>query len=176
VLEAVNFNSPKQTVVAGDVAAIERFAALAAADRGLGVKAIKLPVSGAFHSPIMKPAAEGFTEALGDYSFCAPSIPVYLNVTGGSYEGYAAATVGSASAKIKALMVCQLQSPVQWQAIVEAMAADGIGAIIEIGPGKTLSGLVKKITPEIATAHVEDAESLAEVVERVKGGELWTCC
>jgi len=169
VLEAVNYNSPLQTVVAGDAHAVERFASLASADRGLGVKAIPLPVSGAFHSPLMKPAADAFTEELKKYSFAEPSLPVYLNVTGGSYEEYSIAAVGTTNAKIKAIMVCQIHNPVFWQQTIEAMKADGIGTVIEVGPGKVLTGLVKKTAPETAALHVEDAESLSEAIKSVNG-------
>ena len=170
VLEAVNFNSPTQTVVAGDVIAVERFSALAAEDRGFGVKAIKLTVSGAFHSSLMKPAAERLAEALKDFDFKDPSLPVYLNVTGGPYEDYEKIAIGSANAKVKAIMVCQMQSPVYWQQTIEAMASAGIETIIEVGPGKTLTGLVKKINPELVALHVEDAESMNETVDYMKGG------
>jgi len=170
ILEAVNFNSPTQTVVAGDVIAVERFSALAAEDRALGVKAITLTVSGAFHSTLMKPAAERLAEALREFDFKDPSIPVYLNVTGGLYEEYEKIAIGSVNAKVRAIMVCQMQSPVYWQQTVEAMAAAGIETIIEVGPGKTLTGLVKKINPELVALHVEDAESLNEAVDHLKGG------
>lgn len=168
VLEAVNFNSPMQTVVAGDKVAIERFVTLAAEDRSLGVKAIPLSVSGAFHSQLMRPAAEGLIEALADYSFYEPSLPLYLNVTGGTYEEYSEAAVGKVNAKVKALMVCQINSPVYWQTIIETMVADGIEAIVEVGPGKTLTGLVKKIAPEITAMNVEDAISLAAAADYLK--------
>jgi len=170
VLEAVNYNSPLQTVVAGDARAVERFASLAAADRGLGVKAIPLPVSGAFHSPLMKAAADAFAEELEKYSFSEPALPVYLNVTGGPYEEYSAAAVGTTNAKIKAIMVCQIYNPVFWQQTIEAMKEDGIRTVIEAGPGKTLTGFVKKTAPEMAALHAEDAESLAKTINSVKGG------
>ena len=170
VLEAVNYNSPQQTVVAGDSSAVERFISLAAGDRSLGVKAIPLSVSGAFHSPLMKPAGEGLTEVLRDFSFSEPSLPVYLNVTGGAYEDYAEIAVGSLNSKVKAIMVCQIQSPVFWQHTIESIVSNGIETIVEIGPGKTLSGLIKKIAPEITALHVEDAESLRETAARFKGG------
>jgi len=165
VLEAVNFNSPQQTVVAGDAAAVERFADLAKEDRSLGVKAIPLAVSGAFHSPIMRPAAEGLAEALKDYSFNVPTLSVYLNATGETYESFG---MGEAAAKARAVMARQIQSPVYWQKTIEAMAGAGIEMIIEVGPGKTLSGLVRKTAPGITTLHVEDAESLAETVKHIK--------
>ena len=170
VLEAVNFNSPGQTVVAGDMTAVERFAALAKEDRSLGVKAIPLPVSGAFHSPLMKPAAEGLAEALEEFTFGPPKCNVYLNVTGGLFEDFSCdccCCEGASSdpdKKAKANFVCQIQSPVQWQKIIEAMKDAGIEAIVEVGPGKTLSGLAKKIAPELLVLNVEDAESLAAAV------------
>jgi len=187
VLEAVNFNGPGQTVVAGDMAAVERFAALAKEDRGLGVKAIPLPVSGAFHSPLMKPAAERLAEVLKVFSFNAPKLAVYLNVTGGKFEDFEdkdfeesvssvianreiceADSGGKQSSeidsKVKSIMVRQIQNPVQWQKTIEAMKDAGIEAIVEAGPGKTLSGLAKKIAPELLVLNVEDAESLAAAV------------
>jgi len=169
ILEAVNYNSPLQTVVAGDAAAVDRFAKMAAEDRSHGVKAIPLPVSGAFHSPLMRPAAEGLTEALNGFSFSAPALSVYLNATGGTYEDYASVAVGSTNSKVKALMVCQIQSPVFWQKIIESMAEDGIETIIEAGPGKTLSGLVKKTAPDIAALHVEDRETLTATAAYIEG-------
>ena len=169
VLEAVNFNSPQQTVVAGDAAAVGRFTALAAGDRSLGVKAIPLSVSGAFHSPLMMPASDGLMEALKEFMFSEPSHPVYLNVTGGTYEDYAAVAVGSTGSKVKALMVCQMHSPVYWQQTIESMVAAGIEIFVEAGPGKTLSGLIKKIAPEVTTLHVEDMDSLAETAAHIKG-------
>ncbi|MDR3364434.1 MAG: ACP S-malonyltransferase [Clostridiales Family XIII bacterium] len=189
ILEAVNFNSPQQTVVAGDAEAVARFSGLAKAGRSLGVKAIPLPVSGAFHSPLMRPAAEGLAEALKAYAFAPPSLKVYLNVTGGLFEDCPGAEMPASStddvpgedrsaadaagnadadAKAKAVMLRQIQSPVQWQATIEAMAAAGIETIVEAGPGKTLSGLVKKTAPEIQTLHVEDAESLEEAAGQLR--------
>ena len=169
ILEAVNFNSPQQTVVAGDASAIERFAALAKEDRSLGVKAIPLSVSGAFHSPLMRPAAEGLAEALGEYAFGKPARAVYLNSTGGLFDEYDddSGSPDDAGAKARAIMVRQIQNPVYWQTIIEAMAGEGIEAIIEVGPGKTLTGLTKKIAPEITALHVEDEESLNETVSRL---------
>jgi [acyl-carrier-protein] S-malonyltransferase len=210
ILEAVNFNSPQQTVVAGDAAAVERFAAIAKEDRSLGVKAVPLPVSGAFHSPIMRPAGEGLAEALDAYTFYGPSLPVYLNTTGGTFEEFGLAeeagghepsaapglddavykqSENSVSAgnepsagdelsgapgpdtRAKAIMARQVYSPVQWQRTIEAMAGAGVDVFIEVGPGKTLSGLVKKIAPGLTALHVEDAESLSETVQFVLANE-----
>jgi len=184
ILEAVNFNSPQQTVVAGDAAAVERFSSLAKEDRSLGVKAIPLPVSGAFHSPIMKPAAEGLALALDDFSFGTPTLDIYLNSTGGKFSDYDPASDTDADAylpnrpqtdgtnsdtKAKSAMVRQIQSPVHWQKTIEAMVTTKIDAIIEVGPGKTLSSLAKKIVPEFTILHVEDAESLAKTIDTANG-------
>jgi [acyl-carrier-protein] S-malonyltransferase len=173
VLEAVNFNSPQQTVVAGDAAAVERFAQMAKEDRSLGVKAIPLSVSGAFHSPIMQPAADGFAEALEGYTFGPPKYPVYLNVTGESFEtkGDGSSVLASAieaDKAVKSAMVRQIRNPVEWQRTIETMKDDGIKTIIEVGPGKTLSGFVKKIAPELTSLHVEDAESLEKTIDFIK--------
>ena len=180
ILEAVNFNSPQQTVVAGDMAAVERFEALAKEGRSSGVKAIPLSVSGAFHSPIMRPAAEGLAEALADYTFGEPVIPVYLNATGRPFDEFKVKSAedndstgemdsaAGTDAKVKAVMASQIQSPVQWQKTIESMAGDGIDFFIEVGPGKTLSGLVKKIAPGLTALHAEDAESLAEAVAALR--------
>ncbi|MCL2492551.1 MAG: ACP S-malonyltransferase [Clostridiales bacterium] len=166
VLEAVNFNSPAQTVIAGDLSAVERFTAAAKKDRSLGVKAVPLPVSGAFHTPIMAPAARGLEAALTELPLSAPQVPVFLNVTGSELS---AQSDGSFSPeRLKETMVRQIQSPVQWRKSVEAMAAAGVSAFAEAGPGKTLSGLVKKTLSDAAAYSVEDTESLMEAVTVLK--------
>jgi len=171
VLEAVNFNSPTQTVVAGDAVAIERFATVAKEDKSLGLRVLSLPVSGAFHSPIMAKAAEGLEEALKPYKFdefelihTATWQTLFLNITGESFLDYQAKTT-TISDKVKEIMVRQVQSPVQWRKTVENMAKMGITTTIEVGPGKTLSGLIKKTVPEIETFNVEDVESLKMTVD-----------
>ena len=115
ILEAVNFNSPLQTVVAGDAEAIARFAKLAAEDRTLGVKAIPLPVSGAFHSPIMAPAAENLALTLSRYTFYEPALPVYLNVSGELLLNHLAGADSDTSEKVRSIMTLQIKSPVEWQ-------------------------------------------------------------
>ena len=160
VLEAVNFNCPQQTVVAGDIAAVERFVGLAKEDRSLGVKAIPLPVSGAFHSPIMRPAADQMKEVLREYTFGTPKYMVYLNETGETFENYDS----DASEKAKIIMTQQMKNPVLWQKTIENMKDAGIEVFIEVGPGKTLTGLAKKIAPELTALHVEDKESLDNAI------------
>ena len=160
ILEAVNFNCPQQTVVAGDIAAVERFADLAKEDRSLGVKAIPLPVSGAFHSPIMQPASDMMKDSLEGHSFEAPKYMVYLNETGETFEDYDS----DAGEKAKIVMTQQMKNPVLWQKTIENMRDSGIETIIEVGPGKTLTGLAKKIAPELTALHVEDKESLDNAI------------
>ena len=166
VLDAVNFNAPTQTVIAGDRTAVERFTDAAKEDRSLGVKAIPLPVSGAFHTSIMAPAAQGLEEALTELSFSAPRLPVFLNVTGDELL----ASIGGSFVpeRLKEIMVRQVQNPVQWRKSIESMAAAGASVFVEVGPGKTLSGLVKKTLPDAVAYSVEDAESLAETVAALK--------
>jgi [acyl-carrier-protein] S-malonyltransferase len=162
VLEAVNFNSPQQTVVAGDIAAVERFSELAKEDRSLGVKAIPLSVSGAFHSPIMQPAADGLAEALKEFTFGPPKYEIYLNTTGQPFENTAS------NSAVKEVMVRQMVNPVLWQKTIESMNDANIDLIIEVGPGKTLSGLTKKIAPELTALHIEDFETLKETIALIK--------
>ncbi|MDR0854245.1 MAG: ACP S-malonyltransferase [Clostridiales Family XIII bacterium] len=162
VLEAVNFNSPTQTVVAGDEEAIERFSELAAADRSLGLKVKPLSVSSAFHSPIMEPAAIGLGEALKPIKLNPPNTKVYLNVSGEELLK----TIGGSfdEEKLKDIMQRQAMSPVLWQTTIENMIRDGVNTIVEVGPGKTLSGLAKKTSADLLVFHVQDKETLDEAV------------
>ncbi|MBQ8922643.1 MAG: ACP S-malonyltransferase [Oscillospiraceae bacterium] len=154
-LYAVNFNCPGQTVVSGLKSSMPGFTARV---KELGGRAIPLAVSAAFHSPFMNGAAEKFGEALKAYSFAAPRIPVYANLNAQPY----------APAQIPQTMQQQICSPVRWQTTIEAMIADGFTDFIEVGAGKTLSGLVKKISADVRIFNVQDAESLAETVKAVK--------
>ena len=170
VLQAVNFNCATQTVVAGDKEAIDRMAAAAKEDKSLGLKVIPLSVGGAFHSEIMQPAAEGLAEVLAKCTFSEPKYNLYINVTGdnilSSIEGE------FDSLKIEEILYEQIKSPVRWQTTIENMVRDGVNTIIEMGPGKTLSGLVKKIAPEVISLHVENEETLNEVIAKLKSGEF----
>ena len=123
----------------------------------LGGRCIPLAVSGAFHSPFMSDAAEKFEAELANYAIATPKIPVYANLTAKPYEDDIAST-----------LKMQMQSPVKWQETIENMIAEGFTDFIEVGPGKTLSGLIKKISKEVNVYSVENAETLAETVEAVK--------
>ena len=163
ILEGVNFNSPKQTVVAGDKAAVARFAELAKENR---IKAIPLSVSTAFHSPMMIPAAEKLKDVLRQAELKMPEITVYADVTADDimkdYDG------GDLKDSLVEIMAKQAMSPVYWEEIIRRFEADGVKAIIEVGPGTTLSGLTKKTCKEIAALNVENVETLQETIAQLK--------
>ena len=163
ILEGVNFNSPKQTVVAGDKAAVARFAELAKENR---IKAIPLSVSTAFHSPMMIPAAEKLKDVLRQAELKMPEITVYADVTADDimkdYDG------GDLKDYLVEIMAKQAMSPVCWEEIIRRFEADGVKAIIEVGPGTTLSGLTKKTCKEIAALNVENVETLQETIAQLK--------
>lgn len=153
ILEAVNYNSPVQLVVAGEKAALERFRAAAKADRR--VRAVPLSVGTAFHSSMMEPAAEKLEALLREMGMNPPAAKIYSNVDGQPVPK---------DTDLPALMARQARSPVRWQETVENMIRDGITCFIELGPGKTLSGIVEKIDEKVKTAHVEDGESLEKTL------------
>lgn len=163
ILEGVNFNSPKQTVVAGDKAAVARFAELAKENR---IKAIPLSVSTAFHSPMMITAAEKLKDVLRQAELKMPEITVYADVTADDimkdYDG------GDLKDYLVEIMAKQAMSPVYWEEIIRRFEADGVKAIIEVGPGTTLSGLTKKTCKEIAALNVENVETLQETIAQLK--------
>ncbi len=142
----VNYNSPAQTVVATKEDNVDK---LIEAFSNVKGRAKRLAVSGAFHSPFMSEAAEGLMEYMSDVDFNAPEIPVYSNYTAKPYEG-----------DFKALVKAQVENPVRWQTIVENMAEDGVDTIIEVGVGKTLTGLVKRINGDIKAVKVENLSDL----------------
>lgn len=157
VVEAVNFNAPGQVVVAGSKNAVER-AATIAKDKG-AKRAIILPVSVPSHCALMRQAADKMAEILARTEIRAPKITVLHNVDVGSYS--------DANAIRKAL-TDQLFRPVRWVETVQTLAREGIGQIVEAGPGKVLAGLNKRIEKEVASLPVYDAETLLSTVEAVK--------
>lgn len=146
----VNFNCPGQTVVA---CAQETAEALQASARALGGRAIRLNVSGAFHSPFMLEASTGFRVALSDVVFASPDMPLYANLTARPYEA------GSEAHTLSR----QIASPVRWQQTVEHMIAEGANRFVEVGPGNTLAGLIQKIDPGVETVSVGGLEGLAQL-------------
>ncbi len=153
----VNYNCPGQLVAAGEQAALERFCNSV---QLAGGRAMPLAVNGAFHSPYMAEAAEEFYQLLSDFSFHTPSCPVYANVTA---EPYAPPYAN--------LLALQIASPVRFEQSIRAMAQAGIDTFVEVGPGKTLTGLVKKILPEAKACNVQDEESLRETLQALTGGK-----
>lgn len=137
VVVPANYNSPGQLVISGENDAIDR--ACAALKEAGAKRALKIPVGGAFHSPLMAPAAERLAKAIEDTAFKAPLCPVYQNVD---------ALPATDPARIKSNLLKQLTSPVRWAQTVENMIADGATSFTEVGPGTVLAGLIKKIAPE----------------------------
>ena len=157
VVSAVNFNSPGQVVIAGAKAAVERAAALC---KAAGAKrALPLAVSVPSHCELMKPAAEQLANALADIAINAPEIAVINNVD---------VRVESESTQICTALVRQLYSPVRWTETVEKMAQDGIEILVEIGPGKVLNGLTKRIIAELQAVSVNDTTSLNAIEDALK--------
>ena len=150
VLEAVNFNSPGQVVVAGNKAAVERVVALAK-ERG-AKRALLLPVSVPSHCALMQPAAEQLATILKDVAIQAPGIPVINNAD--------VATPSEPDA-IRDALVRQLYSPVRWVETIQKMATDGVDRLLECGPGKVLVGLNKRIERNMAAQAVLDPDSLS---------------
>ncbi|HNZ96181.1 MAG TPA: ACP S-malonyltransferase [Thermoanaerobaculia bacterium] len=153
VCAVANLNSPEQVVIAGHRGAVERAIALAR-ERG-AKRALPLPVSAPFHCPLMAPARAGLTPDLEAAPFATPAIPVVTNID--------ARPVTSAAAARDAL-VRQIDGPVRWVEVVRHLVDDlGVEAIVEIGPGAVLAGLVKRIAPQVATLAINEPEALARL-------------
>ncbi|CAN7161412.1 ACP S-malonyltransferase [Polaromonas sp. LjRoot131] len=154
VVEAVNFNDPMQTVIAGSKAGVEKACEVLKAN---GAKrALPLPVSAPFHSSLMKPAAEKLREKLAAVDFAAPQIPVINNIE---------VTVETDADRIRAALYGQAFGPVRWVECVQAIKARGLTTLVECGPGKVLAGMAKRIDPELTGVALFDPASLAEVKE-----------
>ncbi|WP_140918556.1 ACP S-malonyltransferase [Limnobaculum xujianqingii] len=154
VVSPVNFNSPGQVVIAGNKEAVER---AGAACKAAGAKrALPLPVSVPSHCALMKPAADKLAEALKSVNFNAPQISVINNVD------VKAETDGEA---IRNALVRQLYSPVRWTETVEHMATEQVTFLLEMGPGKVLTGLTKRIVDTLSAAAVNDPASLQSALE-----------
>ena len=151
VVEAVNFNDPAQTVIAGSKAAVEKACEMLKAS---GAKrALPLPVSAPFHSSLMKPAAEKLKEKLANTVLAAPQIPVVNNID---------VAVQTDADAIRDALVRQAFGPVRWVECVAAIKARGVTTLVECGPGKVLAGMVKRIDAELTGAALYDPATLAE--------------
>lgn len=150
VVQPANYNAPGQIVISGDAEAVKAASALCE-ERGAR-RAISLPVSGAFHSPLMRSARDGLAEELADLDIQEPRCPVYLNVT---------AEATTEPEAIRAALLEQLLSPVRWAPSLEAMHAAGAERFVEVGAGRVLSGLVRRtLGREVEVAQAGTAEDL----------------
>jgi [acyl-carrier-protein] S-malonyltransferase len=158
IVEAVNFNDPMQTVIAGSKAAVDKACELLKAN---GAKrALLLPVSAPFHSSLMKPAAQALREKLASITLGAPQIPVLNNID---------VAVENDADRIRDALVRQAAGPVRWVESVQALKLRGVATIIECGPGKVLAGMVKRIAPDLEAASVYDPATLAATRQSLAG-------
>jgi [acyl-carrier-protein] S-malonyltransferase len=158
VVGVANINSPGQIVIAGHRTAVER--AVAAAEARGGKKSVLLPVSAPFHCALMKPAADRLASELERLTVSAPRIPVVRNVDGG---------VTRTADEVKPFLVQQVASPVRWTDCVERLAREGATGFLEVGPGRVLTGLLKR-TLDGARGHaVEDPASLEKAIAALGG-------
>ena len=148
VLVPANFNAPGQIVVSGAQAACERAVKVAEAR---GLKAIPLKVAGAFHSPLMQPAADRMADELAKVTFAPPQATVYANVTAAPHTGADA---------MKDLLVRQVVSPVRWEQTMTALLAQGEWRFVELAPGRSLTGMLKKINRRLPVESLATAEAL----------------
>jgi [acyl-carrier-protein] S-malonyltransferase len=149
VVSPANFNSPGQIVIAGSTAAINRAIEIA---KGRGFrKAMLLPVSAPFHCAMMKPAADRLSDVLDAITVSDMSLPVVANAT---------AKPNAAKEQVRSLLVTQVCAPVLWEQSVAEMVGQGVTRFVEIGPGKVLCGLVKRITKEVELSNIEDSSGL----------------
>jgi len=154
ILSPANFNSPGQIAVSGHAAAVKR--AVEIVSKQAGKKAVLLPVSAPFHCPLMKPAAERLREAFAPVETGELKFPVISNVEADLYPG---------QDRVKDLLFRQVDHPVRWEESMQKMVSLGPELVVEVGPGKVLSGLMRRIRKEIPTANVEDGATW----EKVKG-------
>lgn len=150
----VNYNCPGQIVVSGQP---DQLAAFEADVAGRGGRTMRLKVSGGFHSPFMAQAAQGLSDYLQSYSFSAPRIALYANATARPYGDP------------KTLLPLQVKSPVLWQRTIDQMVRDGAAVFVEVGAGKTLCGLMRKMPYDVKCTGVQDAESLKAALAALKG-------
>ena len=157
VVEAVNFNDPLQTVIAGSKAAVDKACEILKAN---GAKrALSLAVSAPFHSSLMKPAAEKLREKLETIEFATPQIPVINNIE---------VAVETSADRIRAALYRQAFGPVRWVECVQAIKSRGVTTLVEAGPGRVLAGLVKRIDPELTGLPLFDPATLADVQKAIE--------
>ena len=153
VLTPANFNCPGQIVIAGHTKAVERAIGMVKQN---GKKALLLPVSAPFHSPLMKPAGSRLEKDLDAIPVRSLNVPVVTNVE---------AEINTSEERVKPLLVAQVSSPVRWEESMQRMVKEGVERVMEIGPGKILAGLMKRIDPRVETGNVEDLQTLKKISE-----------
>ena len=152
VIEAVNYNEPKQTVVAGEKAAIEKSLEIFK-EKGAR-RALPLAVSGPFHSSLMKPVAEVLKKEFENYNWSDAKTPIVANTT---------ANILTSSDEIKTELYNQTFGPVKWVDTINKLSENGVTKIYEVGPGKVLAGLIKKINKEIEVINIENVENIENI-------------
>lgn len=158
VVQICNYNCPGQLVIGGEKAAVDKAGELA---KELGAKrCMPLKVSGPFHTRLMKPAGDALAAHFKTIDFRPMALPVYFNCLGGPMD---------AGDNIPALLERQVQSSVYWEDTIRRMEAEGVDTVVEIGPGKALSGFFKKTAPGIRTCHIDTAADFHSVVSALKG-------
>ncbi len=161
VVKIANYNCPGQLVISGEVDAVNQVVALAS--DVIGARRCRpLPVSGAFHSPLMESAQQKFQDVLDSVKLNPPQIDIAMNVTG---------EFATNTDDIKHLLFQQITQPVQWEKTLHTIEETGITDFIEVGPGQVLSGLVKRTLPESTALNVEDVEALSLVTDEYGSGE-----
>jgi len=157
VVEIANFNGPDQVVISGHSAAVERAVALAK-KRG-AKRAIRLQVSAPFHCSLMRPAGDRLAAVLKEIRIADPQVPVVNNVD---------AEVVTRSADIEVGLVRQVSSPVRWVDTVRRLVKEGVSVFLELGPGRVLTGLIRRIAGEARAVHAEDLQSLRVAIDGLK--------
>jgi len=155
-----NYNCPGQVVVAGHAAAVERMMALATAAGAR--RTLILKVSAPSHTPLMEPAAEAMRERLRDFELEAPRAPVWSNAMAAPMQDVAT---------IRAALVRQLTSPVRWTEIIQNMYQAGVKSAVEMGPGRVLSGIVRRIERDVAVFAADTPAGMAKAMEQIPGGQ-----
>jgi [acyl-carrier-protein] S-malonyltransferase len=145
IVQPANYNCPSQFVISGEEKAVQQ--AVELAQKAGAKKCVTLKVSGAFHSPLMKPAELGLRKALSNIKLSKPKIPFIANVTGDYVEE---------PEKIREMLALQLSSPIQWEASMRRMVDDGITTFVEVGPGKVLAGLMRRIYREAKISSTDN--------------------
>ena len=161
VVKIANYNCPGQLVISGEIDAVNQ--AVSLVSEKIGTRRCRLlPVSGAFHSPLMNSAQQKFQTVIDSVPFHQPKIDIAMNVTG---------ELATDIENIKHLLFKQITEPIQWEKSLHTIHDIGIKKFVEVGPGKVLSGLVKRTLPESTAFNVEDIETLSIVTEEFANGE-----